>query len=458
MAVQEEVVVSEDDEEEVLEKLSGEGERKYNSSSHNSSSKSPAVAKAELSEQPPVVVLPIPPGRRPQQQPVKQNLNGGGISDISECDEEAAKEPRTASPLRPDKSPSKVAAEIEPAVSAVEAYSPSLARSPERGRKGSSLESKSNGEAGGSSVTIPVSSADLLSAAGEDHSNQPPLKRRKRTKTAKSSPGREETEHSDTETASATLTGGIAETKSSPLDHIIPTDIRFDPKSLENKPKGLVDALSNFFTPGLKRTSRTAMNSLLKPEIRPAEVSHKTSSSSIVGESSGDHTKKVRLSLDVDEKEPRDSASATDSCGDAAERRRHASAGQQQVKSLYDGLSHLYSDCDSRLRSVPTTNYNEKTRAVAGGDVGGGGGSSLASAAGGSGVSGMSADALKAGKSPERISSPHRMSDSELKEKEKAQGTVETELTKTGEAGEGEKEEKGTSKSFARERETHRHG
>ena len=48
--------------------------------------------------------------------------------------------------------------------------------------------------------------------------------------------------------------------------NVIPEDIRFDPaKNLENKPKGLVDSLSKYFTPGHKRTSRTALNSLLKP-------------------------------------------------------------------------------------------------------------------------------------------------------------------------------------------------
>ncbi len=45
----------------------------------------------------------------------------------------------------------------------------------------------------------------------------------------------------------------------------IPDSVRFDPNSLENKPKGLVDSLTKYFTPGVKRTSRTALNSLLKP-------------------------------------------------------------------------------------------------------------------------------------------------------------------------------------------------
>jgi hypothetical protein len=277
------------------------------------------------------------------------------------------------------------------------------------------------------------------------------LKRRKRSKAAKSAAAGcdEAADHSDTEqpaanAATATSASGSISDKKSALDHIIPTDIRFDPKSLENKPKGLVDALSNFFTPGLKRTSRTAMNSLLKPEIRPSEANSKPSSG---GESGSDQTKKVRLSLD--EKEPREGGAGSAESGgsDAAERRRHASAGQQQVKSLYDGLSHLYSDCDSRLRSVPTTNYSEKSRTGAAAEASG----ALAGALGGGGSGGggavAAADALKAGKSPERISSPHRMSDSELKEKEKVKG-LETERTKAETAGEGEKEEKGTSKNL----------
>ena len=124
----------------------------------------------------------------------------------------------------------------------------------------------------------------------------------------------------------------------------IPSDMRFEPKNLLVKPKGLVDALSNFFTPGLKRTSRTAMNSLIKPE------------SQSIGKSDGklaDDVKKVRLS--VDEKED---SSKSDSRSE--ERKRHASAGQQQVKSLYDGLSHLYNDCDSRLRSAPKDQKDQK--------------------------------------------------------------------------------------------------
>ena len=98
-------------------------------------------------------------------------------------------------------------------------------------------------------------------------------------------------------------------------------------------------------------------------------------------------------------------------------RRRHTSSGQ--VRSLYDGLSHLYTDCDSRLRHIPSTNYAEKKRkdAVADG-----------SAVAGSGSAEHSAEPSEGGqrvKSPEipvspRISSPHRMSDSEKQQQNEA--------------------------------------
>lgn len=171
----------------------------------------------------------------------------------------------------------------------------------------------------------------------------------------------------------------------------IPNDIRFEPKNLVVKPKGLVDALSNFFTPGLKRTSRTAMNSLIKPDIKPESQNVVKDDSKDVVEAEKEEVKKVRLS--VEEKE--ESSKKDDDPKVSEDRKRHASAGQQQVKSLYDGLSHLYSDCDSRLRSVPNQNYSEKRS------------------------EGNTENASGAPKTPEeRISSPHRMSDTELKEKE----------------------------------------
>ena len=199
-----------------------------------------------------------------------------------------------------------------------------------------------------------------------------------------------------TTTTTTTATSTAASDKSSLAAHI-PDDIRYNPNSLENKPKGLVDALSSFFTPGLKRTSRTAMNSLLKPEQTTPSATNKSdnsSASTTTTTSTSDSAKKVRLS--VDEKETAGSGETE------ADRKRHASAGQQQVKSLYDGLSHLYSDCDSRLRSVPMTNYNEKA------------------AASGTGGPPAGGDPSAKSTSPERMSSPHRMSDSELKEKELA--------------------------------------
>ena len=34
----------------------------------------------------------------------------------------------------------------------------------------------------------------------------------------------------------------------------IPESLRFDPKSIENKPKGLVDSLTKYFTPGMSHS------------------------------------------------------------------------------------------------------------------------------------------------------------------------------------------------------------
>ena len=203
--------------------------------------------------------------------------------------------------------------------------------------------------------------------------------------------------------------------KNNALDNI-PNDIRFDPKNLANKPKGLVDALSSFFTPGLKRTSRTAMNSLLKPETAPKEsplaASSVTDSSSAIAKM--DEVKKVRLS--VDEKE---TASKKDVNEEAKneERKRHASAGQQQVKSLYDGLSHLYADCDSRLRSAPNT---EK---------------------GSSGKGEEKEDEEEEDKGEEKenkgTSSPNRLSDGESKEKEDPKKEGDKEKPEEGEKTKG---------------------
>merc|ERR1719228_333288 len=92
-------------------------------------------------------------------------------------------------------------------------------------------------------------------------------KRRKGDKKAKSKAILDTTD-SDSESGKEIVPAKVAvpeKNHKTALDNI-PTDIRFEPKNLVVKPKGLVDALSNFFTPGLKRTSRTAMNSLIKPE------------------------------------------------------------------------------------------------------------------------------------------------------------------------------------------------
>ena len=90
------------------------------------------------------------------------------------------------------------------------------------------------------------------------------------------------------------------------------------------------------------------------------------------------------------------SDSESPAAASVGQRRRHTSSGQ--VRSLYDGLSHLYTDCDSRLRHIPSTNYAEKKRKE----------ETIAE----------NAETEQRVKSPEapvspRISSPHRMSEEE---------------------------------------------
>lgn len=161
---------------------------------------------------------------------------------------------------------------------------------------------------------------------------------------------------------------------------MIPDSIRFDPsKSLENKPKGLVDSLSKFFTPGMKRTSRTALSTLIKPpsELETATPINKkrkalfTSSGDDEGDEDGIESASENISLSQLKKKnrriksldhPSDPDPDSSPAAAVGQRRRHTSSGQSQVRSLYDGLSHLYTDCDSRLRHIPSTNYADKKR------------------------------------------------------------------------------------------------
>merc|ERR1712223_1732291 len=101
-------------------------------------------------------------------------------------------------------------------------------------------------------------------------------------------------------------------------------------------------------------------------------------------------------------------------------RRRHTSSGQSQVRSLYDGLSHLYTDCDSRLRHIPSTNYAEKLAGKTSEQMGAEGGqANLDPKSPGKPTDSTSGQQIGMRKSPgsntaqPRISSPHRMSDSE---------------------------------------------
>merc|ERR1712226_888446 len=119
--------------------------------------------------------------------------------------------------------------------------------------------------------------------------------------------------------------------------------------------------------------------------------------------------------------------------GGLHDRKRHTSGGGQ-LRSLYDGLSHLYTDCDSRLRHIPSTNYApEKRRKLtdlqeSGATIGSSLNDSQSELSDSRSNHVRSPDSATGRlltensslKSPthSRISSPHRMSGDELRERE----------------------------------------
>ena len=196
-------------------------------------------------------------------------------------------------------------------------------------------------------------------------------------------------------------------------EHITKAKLNASPSKV-NKPKGLVDSLSKYFTPGGRRavTSRTALSSLIgsasSPTRRSADsaiamihaanangsdtlgVKRKrgTAAAFLSGSSDGEDMNDSKECLTIAAKKSKrnkslDSAShgsntlailkkstaGTSSAhsdsetgtGGLHDRKRHTSGGGQ-LRSLYDGLSHLYTDCDSRLRHIPSTNYAPEKR------------------------------------------------------------------------------------------------
>jgi hypothetical protein len=124
------------------------------------------------------------------------------------------------------------------------------------------------------------------------------------------------------------------------------------------------------FVSGVKRTSRTALSSLIKPaseltsppeppkrKISETETPKRKHSDAAapkpVDEVSEDtpiakkRSRRNNASVDNSETEQTRVPSLDQNRCQSPERKRHTSSGQ--VRSLYDGLSHLYTDCDSRL-------------------------------------------------------------------------------------------------------------
>ena len=252
-----------------------------------------------------------------------------------------------------------------------------------------------------------------------------------------------------------------------------------------SKPKGLVDSLSKYFTPGGRRavTSRTALSSLIgsasSPTRRSADSAltmihsanangsdglgmkrKRGSAAFLSGSSDGEDINEAKdglkkaakkskrnKSLDSASHGPnmlasfKKSAAGTSSAhsdsetgaGGLHDRKRHTSGGGQ-LRSLYDGLSHLYTDCDSRLRHIPSTNYApEKRRKLtdlqeSGATIGSSLNDSQSELSDSRSNHVRSPDSATGRlltensslKSPthSRISSPHRMSGDELRERE----------------------------------------
>lgn len=238
-------------------------------------------------------------------------------------------------------------------------------------------------------------------------------------------PRRRSTRNSDVTTDTNTDQEEVLPSKDAPLVKDIPEEVLYNPNSLENKPKGLVDSLSKYFTPGIKRTSRTALNSLIKPHVESAsskseskllhkrklksESDDKGLSCSSGGEADKSESgRKRKIKIRRSSTASKSTLKSNQSDGETPqERKRHTSAGQSQVRSLYDGLSHLYTDCDSRLRHVPTTNYAEKRRKQLGED--GVESDSHVSDR----VRSPDVSSLSGMKSPPRMASPLRLSDGE---------------------------------------------
>ena len=115
--------------------------------------------------------------------------------------------------------------------------------------------------------------------------------------------------------------------------------------------------LCYFDLTGVKRTSRTALNTLIKPateltsppEKKPETPKRKHSETEAAPKPTDDASEDTPIA----KKRSRRNNASVDAAESEAnrvpspERKRHTSSGQ--VRSLYDGLSHLYTDCDSRF-------------------------------------------------------------------------------------------------------------
>jgi len=124
----------------------------------------------------------------------------------------------------------------------------------------------------------------------------------------------------------------------------------FEPLSALDKPKGLVDGLSKFFTPSDKRKSRVSLSSSATlVQIKSSKPkSNVLSQNKNHSQSRKAATKLIRKSKLYNVHRKR--------------RRLGEPPGSGQLKGLFDGLSHIFAAQGERKKSLPVYNNSKKRK------------------------------------------------------------------------------------------------
>lgn len=132
---------------------------------------------------------------------------------------------------------------------------------------------------------------------------RPPLRKKEES----DSDDDDDSDQDDGNHSNLPLTSSSSSDSETETNNLLPI---YDPLTLPNKPKGLIDGLSKFFTPTNRRKSRVAISSLVRSSSPPAEIR------------TGPRCRPAS-----------ETSTAPTSCGG-------------QLKNLFHGLSHLYTTSD----------------------------------------------------------------------------------------------------------------